>query len=93
MCPLARGQTHRQTDTKVTTEYTLLGLRISFLQPTIKERSKKRRKQAKGRAATETEVRKLIDLLLHSLDTFLVDQIHAFDRNFVSINCLAVTFG
>ncbi len=43
MCPLARGQTHKhtntQTDTKVTTEDTQSGLRILFLQPTIKERS------------------------------------------------------
>ena len=43
MCPVARGQTNkqtnRQTDTKVTTEDTLSGLRIPFLQPTIKERS------------------------------------------------------
>ena len=40
MCPIARGQTHTQTDTKVKTEDTLSGLRIPFLQPTIKERSK-----------------------------------------------------
>ena len=39
MCPVARGQTNKQTDTKVTTEDILSGLRISFLQPTIKERS------------------------------------------------------
>ena len=43
MCPVARGQTHKhtntQTDTKVKTEDTLSGLRIPFLQPTIKERS------------------------------------------------------
>ena len=39
MCPVARGQTDRQTDTKVKTEDTLSGLRIPFLQPTIKERS------------------------------------------------------
>ena len=39
MCPVARGQTHRQTDTKVKSEDTLSGLRIPFLQPTIKERS------------------------------------------------------
>ena len=45
MCPLARGQTnkqtHKQTVTKVKTEATLSGFRIPFLQPTIKERSNK----------------------------------------------------
>ncbi len=40
MCPVARGQTDRQTDTKVKTGDTLSGRRIPFLQPTIKERSK-----------------------------------------------------
>ncbi len=39
MFPLARGQTNKQTDTKVTTEDILSGLRSSFIQPTIKERS------------------------------------------------------
>ena len=42
MCPLARGQTNKQTDTKVTTEDILSGLRNSFFQPTIKERSNTR---------------------------------------------------
>ncbi len=46
MCPVARGQpnkqTYLQTDTKVTTEDILSGLRISFLQPSIKERYSKR---------------------------------------------------
>ena len=39
--------------------------------------------KAQRRAATETAARKLIDPLLNSLDTFLVDQIRAFDRYFM----------
>ena len=36
---------------------------------------KKNKKQAQHRAATETVARKLIDPLLHSLGTYLVDPI------------------
>ena len=54
MCPVARGQTHKhtntQTDTKVKTEDTLSGLRIPFLQPTIKERSNKYNADLRGTA-------------------------------------------
>ena len=42
VCPVARGQTDRQTDgqthTKVTTEGTLSGFQEFFLQPIIKDR-------------------------------------------------------
>ena len=37
MWPVARGQTHRQTDTKVTTVGTLSGFQEFFLQPTTKD--------------------------------------------------------
>ena len=36
--------------------------------------------KAQRRAATETAARKLIDTLLHSLDTFLVNHIRTFDQ-------------
>ena len=38
VCPVARGHTDRQTDTKVTTVGTLLGFQKFFLQPIIKDR-------------------------------------------------------
>ena len=41
VCPVARGQTDGQTDTKVTTEGTLSGFQEFFLQPIIKDRPKK----------------------------------------------------
>ena len=44
---------------------------------------RRKKEQAQRRAATETAARKLIDPLLHLLDTFLVDQIRAFDRYFM----------
>ena len=39
--------------------------------------------KAQRLAATETAARKLIDTLLHSLDTFLVYHIRTFDRYFM----------
>ena len=38
VCPVARGQTDGQTDTKVTTEGTLSVFQEFFLQPIIKDR-------------------------------------------------------
>ena len=40
-CPVARGQTDRQTDTKVTTVGTLSRFQEFFLRPIIKDRPKK----------------------------------------------------
>ncbi len=45
----------------------------------------KKGKQAQRQAATETAARKIIDPLLHSLDTCLVDQIRTLDRYFIFI--------
>ena len=39
-------------------------------------------KQAHRRAATETVARKLIDILLQTLDAFKVTQMHIFNRCF-----------
>ena len=38
VCPVARGQTDRRTDTKVITVGTLSGFQEFFLQPIIKDR-------------------------------------------------------
>ena len=45
VCSVARLQTDRQTDTKVTTEGTLSGSQEYFLQPIIKDRLGKQSEQ------------------------------------------------